>query len=92
MERGGAQLVQAVVQILLARFLMPEEYGLIVLVSTFIVVANVFLESGLNIALIQKKNVDEVDFFFCILPESVYFNIALHFVVCGGSLHSRFLQ
>lgn len=81
MERGGAQLVQAVVQILLARFLMPEEYGLIVLVSTFIVVANVFLESGLNIALIQKKNVDEVDFssvFYLNLSISILLYILLY--------------
>lgn len=80
MERGGAQLVQAAVQILLARFLMPEEYGLIVLVSTFIVIANVFLESGLNIALIQKKSVDEIDFssvFYLNLFISIWLYLAL---------------
>jgi teichuronic acid exporter len=62
MEYGGAQLIQAIVQIILARLLMPEEYGLVVLVVALILVANVFLETGLNMALIQKKDVDEVDF------------------------------
>lgn len=62
LEYGGAQLIQAIVQIILARLLMPEEYGLVILVVAFILVANVFIESGLTIALIQKKDVDEIDF------------------------------
>lgn len=62
LEYGGAQLIQAIVQIILARLLMPEEYGLVILVVAFILVANVFIESGLTVALIQKKDVDEVDF------------------------------
>jgi len=62
MERGGTQGIQFIVQIVLARLLMPEDYGIIALVTIFITIANVFVHSGFNTALIQKKDADEVDF------------------------------
>lgn len=62
MERGGTQGIQFIVSIILARLLSPEEYGIIAIVMVFILLANVFVESGFNTALIQKKDADEVDF------------------------------
>lgn len=62
MERSGTQGMQFIVQIVLARLLMPEDYGIIALVTIFITIANVFVQSGFNTALIQKKDADEVDF------------------------------
>ncbi len=62
MERGGSQGIQFLVQIILARLLLPEDYGIIALVVIFTSIAGVFVQSGLNTALIQKKDADEVDF------------------------------
>jgi len=62
MERGGTYGIQFIVQIVLARLLMPEDYGLVALVTIFITIANVFVQKGFNTALIQKKEVDEVDY------------------------------
>lgn len=62
LERAGTQGIQFIVQIILARLLLPENYGTIALVTVFIAVANVFVQSGFNTALIQKKNADELDF------------------------------
>ena len=62
MERGGTQGIQFIVQIVLARLLLPEEYGIIALLSIFISFANLFVQSGFNTALIQKKDADKVDF------------------------------
>lgn len=62
MERGGVQGIGFLVSIILARLLTPEEYGLIALVTVFITLANVFVQTGFNTALIQKKNVDDTDF------------------------------
>lgn len=59
LERGGAQAIQFVVQIILARLLLPEDYGLLAIITVFIVLSNVFITSGFSTALIQKKNVDE---------------------------------
>jgi len=62
MERGGTQGIQFILAIVLARLLLPEDYGIIALVVIFITIANVFVQSGFNTALIQKKDADEVDF------------------------------
>ena len=62
MERGGTQGIQFIVQIVLARLLLPEDYGIIALVAIFIIIANVFVQSGFNTALIQKKDASEADF------------------------------
>ena len=61
-ERLGTQGIKFVVAILLARLLSPADFGLISLVMVFIFVANIFIQSGLNTALIQKKNADNLDF------------------------------
>ncbi len=62
MERGGTQGIQFIVQIVLARLLLPEDYGIIALITIFITISNVFVQSGFNTALIQKKDADETDF------------------------------
>jgi teichuronic acid exporter len=62
LERGGTHGIQFVIQIVLARLLLPEEYGIIAIVNVFILFGNVFVQSGLNTALIQKKDTDEIDF------------------------------
>lgn len=62
LERIGTQGVQFVVAIVLARLLSPADFGLIALVTVFIAIANVFVQSGLNTALIQKKQIDNLDF------------------------------
>lgn len=61
-ERCGAQLVTAVVTLLLARILVPEDYGRTALVAVFINILQVFIDSGLGTALIQKKDADDLDF------------------------------
>lgn len=72
-ERCGAQLVTFVVSIVLARLLTPEDYGTIALVTVFTTIMQVFVDSGLGTALIQKKDADDLDF-----SSVFYFN----FVVC----------
>ena len=61
-ERCGAQIVQFIVSIVLARILAPEAYGIIALVTVFTTILQVFVDSGLGNALIQKKDADDLDF------------------------------
>lgn len=61
-ERIGAQLVSTVVAIVLARLLTAEDYSVISIVTIFFTFANVFISSGFNTALIQKKNSDIKDY------------------------------
>ena len=72
-ERCGAQFVTLIVSIVLARLLMPEDYGTVALVTVFTTIMQVFVDSGLGTALIQKKDADDLDF-----SSVFYFN----FVVC----------
>lgn len=62
LERGGTQVVQFIIQIMLARILLPDEYGVVSIVTIFITLANVFIQNGFNTALIQKKEVDNTDY------------------------------
>jgi len=61
-EKLLTQLVSFVVSLILARLLLPEQYGIIALIQIFIIIANVFVTSGFGNSLIQKKDVDELDF------------------------------
>ena len=71
-ERCGAQGVSLVVSIVLARLLAPDVYGTIALVTVFTTILNVFVDSGLGNALIQKKDADDLDF-----STVFFFNIAV---------------
>ena len=62
LERGGVQGVQFVLSIVLARLVSPDDYGVIALILVFIQIATVFIQSGFNTALIQKKDSDDTDF------------------------------
>ena len=61
-ERVGAQLVAFIVAVVLARILDPLTYGTVALITVFTTILQVFVDSGLGNALIQKKNADNVDF------------------------------
>ena len=61
MESVGTQGVSFVVSLLLARLLSPSDYGVLSMLMVFVAVAQVFVQSGLNTALIQEKEVDETD-------------------------------
>ncbi len=72
MERCGAQGVSFIVSIVLARLLDPAVYGTVAIVSIFMLIMQVFVDSGMGNALIQKKDADDLDF-----SSVFWFNIAM---------------
>lgn len=62
LERWGAQGVTFIVSIVLARILNPEVYGILAIVTVFTTLLQVFIDSGLGTALIQKEDADDLDF------------------------------
>ena len=78
MERCGAQGVNFVVSIILARLLAPELYGTIALITVFTAILEIFVDSGMGNALIQKKDADDVDF-----SSVFYFNMLMCVVLYG---------
>lgn len=75
-ERCGAQGVSFAVSVVLARLLAPDVYGTIALVSVFITILQVFVDSGMANSLIQKKDADDIDF-----STVFYFNIIVCFIL-----------
>lgn len=62
MEKCGAKGASFIISIILARILEPSVYGTVSLVLVFTTVLQVFVDSGLGNALVQKKDADELDF------------------------------
>ena len=55
----GAQFV---IGIILARLLLPSDFGLIGMLAIFIAISNVFIDGGFAKALIQKKECTDIDY------------------------------
>lgn len=54
-ERFSVQGIQFVLTIIIARLVLPSDYGLIAMLGIFLAIAQVFVDSGFSNALIQKK-------------------------------------
>jgi len=72
LERCGAQGVTFIVSVVLARLLDPSLYGTVALVTVFTAILQVFVDSGMGNALIQKKDADDLDF-----SSVFYFNFSV---------------
>lgn len=79
MERCGSQVISFVVSVVLARLLAPELYGSIALVTVITSILQVFVDSGMANALIQKKNTDDLDY-----SSVFYFNLVFCLILYLG--------
>ena len=79
MERCGSQVISFVVSVVLARLLAPELYGSIALVTVITSVLQVFVDSGMANALIQKKDTDDLDY-----SSVFYFNLVFCLILYIG--------
>lgn len=75
-ERLSVQGIQFVLTIILARLVLPSDYGLIALLTVFLVMAQVFVDSGFTMALIQKQSPTEKDF-----STAFYFNVIVGVII-----------
>ncbi len=77
-EQAALKGVQFTVGIVLARLLFPEQFGLIGMLTFFIVVARCFLDGGFGDALIQKQDATQTD-----ICSIFYFNILVGIAAAG---------
>jgi len=61
-DRFSAQGVQFVIQLILARLLLPSDYGIIAMLAIFIAISQTFVDSGFSIALVRKLDRDKDDY------------------------------
>jgi O-antigen/teichoic acid export membrane protein len=52
-QQFGTQIIQFIVQIILARVLVPEEFGIIGMLAVFMALGNSLVDSG-NLVLLKK--------------------------------------
>mgnify|MGYP002623692211 CR=1 FL=1 len=78
LDKLGSHVIQFVISIVIARLLMPSDYGIIGMLAIFIAIAQTFLDSGFANALIQKKGRTEVDY-----ATVFYFNFVISIVLYG---------
>lgn len=71
-DRFSSQGIQFVFSILIARLLLPSDYGVVAMLNIFLAVSNTFIDSGFGTALIRKIDRTETD--FCTV---FYFNIVV---------------
>ncbi len=89
-EKCGAELVSVIVAILLARLLDPEAYGTVAIVTVFINILGVFIDSGLGNALIQKKDADDTDFSTVFYTNIVFCLILYLILFCAAPYIASF--
>lgn len=61
-ERFLAQFITFIVSVVLARVLIPSDYGTVALMLVIINILEVFTSRGFNQALVQKKSIDNIDY------------------------------
>ena len=75
-DKGGQQVIQVLAVYILARILLPEDFGVVAYLALFSAIANMLQESGFSSALIRKQNVSEAEY-----NTVFYFNVSISFVV-----------
>lgn len=61
-DRFGVVLLQFVINLILARLLTPNDFGLVGMILIFVVVSQFLIDSGFGSALIQKLNPTQEDY------------------------------
>lgn len=61
-DRFGVVLLQFVINLVLARLLTPNDFGLVGMILIFVVVSQTLIDSGFGSALIQKLNPTQTDY------------------------------
>lgn len=88
-ERIIAQLITATVTMVLARLLLPEDFGAISIVMVFITICNVFVTNGIGSALVQQKEIEDIDYNTAFLLNIfVSFLVYLILFICSSYISS----
>lgn len=75
-DKMGSQGLNFIVGLILARLLVPAEYGIVALTSIFMAISSVLVDAGFGTALVQKKDADDLD--YCTV---MYSSIVIGFVI-----------
>ena len=75
-QQFGTQIISFIVSLVLARILMPSDFGTIAVFGVFMNIGYVLIDGGLTNSLIRTQHPDDVDF-----STVFYFNLATSILV-----------
>lgn len=81
-DKFGSMSMQFIVNLILARLLFPEDFGIIEMLAIFIAVSQTLIDGGFGSALIQKKTPSKKDFstiFYWNILFSIFLYLILYF-------------
>lgn len=90
LESVSVQGMQFFIQLLLARLLLPEDFGVIAIMNIFVNFANTLVNNGLSSAILQRKNPDKVDFSTVFYLENIIASITYLIIFFSAPLVSSF--
>ena len=91
-ERFSVQGIQFLLSIIIARLVLPSDYGMIAMVVIFLSIAQTLIDSGFSTALIQKQDRSDKDY-----STVCYFNLVLGLLLylvlyCGAPWIASFYE
>lgn len=81
-QKFGTLIITFLSNIILARLLTPDDYGMVGMLAIFIAISNAFIDGGFGSALIQKSNPSQKDY-----STVFYWNIFLGVVLYLSLIH-----
>lgn len=80
----GTKIIQLIITIIIARVLLPGDYGLVGMLFIFIALGNVFLDSGFSQALIRRKEVNN-SLYSSVFYLNILIGVILYFILFFSS-------
>lgn len=88
MQKILGQTINFSVSVVLARLLLPSDYGTVALAGMYTVLLGIFISCGLGAALIQKKDVDDLDLSTIFWAQLLFSSIIYAFVFVSAPYFS----
>jgi len=92
LERIGAKGIYFFISIILARMIIPHEYGIVSLVMIFIEICDVFVSYGFGSSLIVNRKSDDLDFSTCLIFGIFLSGIVFCLFLWGSDVISSFFD
>jgi len=91
-QQFSVQMINFVVQVILARLLMPEDFGLIAMLMVFMSMGLVLMDGGMTHSLIRMKNPDQLDYSTVFVTNLIVSIGAYSLVFVGAPFIARFYE
>ena len=82
MQKLVSRGLQFIFSILIARILLPEDYGIVAIANLFIALSDILVDSGFSKALIRKSDKTELDY-----NTVFWFNLSVSCLLWSSSKH-----